>query len=293
MTKIAADTARWVESTTGHRVERADSLDGGMSSDVHRCWCDDGSTFVVRHIVDRDWLAREPDLIGQEARALELLAGSDLPAPRHIASDATAGRLLMTFLPGVMVTGASDLRTRPEALADIAAKIAAVPLPEGHGLLPWRAWAPADPQPPDWGDQALWRDGIDAFRARMQPPVDVPVLLHRDLHPLNVLWNGDEVTGLVDWVNACVGHPHAELGHCRWNLTIAANADTADAFLSRYLATTTGPDYDRWWDLAPVMSALPGPIGVSGWQAIGRTDLDVGRVIESTEHFLKSALAHL
>ena len=89
--EIATGVARWIESYTNARIERTERLVGGMSSDIHRCWCDDGSTFVLRHISNREWLAREPDLVTHEAIALELLVGSDIPAPRHVASDARAG----------------------------------------------------------------------------------------------------------------------------------------------------------------------------------------------------------
>lgn len=27
--------------------------------------------------------------------------------------------------------------------------------------------------------------------------------LCRDYHPINVLWLGEEISGIVDWVNAC------------------------------------------------------------------------------------------
>jgi aminoglycoside phosphotransferase (APT) family kinase protein len=290
---IDPHTALWVESATGVRIGRTETLVGGMSSDVHRCWFEDGSTLVVRHISDREWFEREPDLITREARALELLAGSNVPAPRLVASDPVSGLLLMTFMPGVVVTSAERLRTRSEALADTAAKIAAVGLPADHGLAAWTSWAPADPQPPQWGDRGLWNDGIGAYLSGGPPLAGAYVLLHRDFHPLNVLWNGSDVAGVVDWVNACVGHPHAEIGHCRWNLATLVDSQTADAFLASYLSLTAGDDYDWWWDLATPMSFLPGPIGTSGWEAVGRVDLTETRVVAATEQFLRAALGRL
>jgi aminoglycoside phosphotransferase (APT) family kinase protein len=292
MIAIAPDTARWVESVTSLRIERATALVGGMSSDVHRCWFGDGTTLVVRHISDLEWLERDPDLITREARAIELLAGSDVPAPRLVASDPVAGLLLMTFMPGVVVTSAEGVRTRSGALAETAAKIAAVELPDDHGLALWASWAPADLRSPDWGDQDLWNDGIDAYLSG-EPRAAGHVLLHRDFHPLNVLWDGNEIVGVVDWVNACVGHPHAEIGHCRWNLTTLVDSHAADAFLTRYLLLTKTGHYDRWWDLATSMSLLPGPIGTSGWRATGRLDLTEARVVVAAEQFLRSTLKSL
>lgn len=266
---------------------------GGMSSQVYRCWCDDGSEFVLRHITDTAWLEREPRLISNEAHTLDLLATSELMAPRHIASNPEAGMLLMTLLPGETVSDSARLHSSSTQLADLATQIAAVELPHGHGLQPWRPWVNPDPAPPAWGDRSLWTEAIDWFNHTDPPELLVPSLLHRDLHPLNVLWHGTEIVGVVDWVNACVGHPHAELGHCRWNLAVLAGLDAAESFLDAYMASSTPDVYGHYWDIAPVLSFLPGPIGLTGWHAVGRTDLTPDVVIERTEQLLRSALARI
>ena len=261
-----------------------------MSSDVDRCVCIDGSVLVVRHITDRAWLTREPDLIEREATALRLLAGAGVPAPGLVAADVDGGRLLMTSLGGAVVAGADELRAGAWAIGEVAASIAAVELPADHGLPSWQAWVPVDPSPPTWGDGGLWREAIDAYWSRPLPSIDRPVLLHRDLHPLNLLWAGDRVVGVVDWVNACVGHPHAELGHCRWNLSVLVDQPAAEAFLAANLTSTGGVAYDPWWDLCAALGHLPGPIRLSGWHAVGRLDLDMSAVIAATERFVTAAL---
>lgn len=291
--EISPDTLTWVESAVGDDVERSQRLVGGMSSEVHRCWCRNGSSYVVRHITDRDWLRREPELIIQERAALDLLADSELPTPRHVASDAGAGCLLMTYLPGSMRADRDRIRGGAEALGKLAASIAAVELPTDHGLNGWRSWVPDDLQAPVWGDRVLWDDGITAFLARQPPRVEQPVLLHRDLHPLNILWKDGEIVGVVDWVNACVGHPHAELGHCRWNLSTLVGPESADAFLSAYLDARGEQRYDPWWDICTVMGILPGPVGTTAWAAVGRADLTAKSVVTSMERFLRTAIARL
>lgn len=285
-------TVRWVESVASVRIAATERLVGGMSSEVYRCSTAAGVSFVVRHITDRAWLEREPALIDHEARALELLADSPVSAPLLVATDPPTGRLLMTHMSGSLVTTSIELANRLGAIAEAAANIAAVPLPDDHGLEPWRSWAPTDLTPPTWGTTQLWQRAIDAYRSG-EPAASEPVLLHRDLHPLNLLWEGDRVSAVVDWVNACVGPAHAELGHCRWNLAVLVGLDAADEFLDRYLAVTAArrSDYDRWWDLAPLMSFVTGPLGLSGWHAVGRKDLTSERVILATEAFLESVLA--
>lgn len=290
-------TDRWVERISGQRAVRSDTLVGGMSSRVERWWLADGSSIVTRTHTDADWLAREPRLIDNEARALQIVAGGPMRAPELVAADPGGARLAMSFVAGRMAISPRELAGSAEAIAEISRHIAATPLPHDHGLPPWRSWATPDLAPPTWGDAGLWRRAIDAYRHRSQPATRRPVLLHRDLHPLNLLWSHDGTVAVVDWVNACVGHRHAELGHLRWNLTVLAGIDVADRMLERALRPGNGSEqedheqlaYDPWWDLAPVMSFLPGPIGGSGWRAVGRSDLTADKIVRRTETFLRAA----
>jgi len=303
---------RWAEEQVGSRVVEAWRLVGGMSSTVVGCRFAEADPAVLRIIDNAEWLQREPYLIDQEAEGLRLLESSPVNAPRLIAASAGGvggdgvGRLLMSWLDGAMIVDADHLRSRVEVLAEVAADIAATPLPFAHGLLPWRSWVGAAVTPPKWGDRELWAEAIARHRAGSRPVWPEPVLLHRDFHPLNVLWpapdgaegdpdnpvDGRARPSVVDWVNACVGHPHAELAHCRWNLAVTVDLDAADAFLARYLTRTEASYglYDPWWDLDSILDKVAGPFGTEGWQAVGRTDIDQPAVITATETLLRSVL---
>ncbi len=292
---LVADLA-WAAEAVGSPVVAHDHLVGGISSTVLRCrFADRADPLVLRVIDDRALLAREPDIIDREAEALGILARSTLVTPALIAShDAPdVGRLLMTWLEGRIVIDREDLDQRVPAVAALAAEIAATPLPAGHRLSPWRSWARANPEPPSWGDAGLWRHAIAFHRAGEPPSLTdgAVVLLHRDLHPLNILWS--DGPAVVDWVNACVGHPHAELGHCRWNLAVTAGPVAADRFLDHYMELTDdrayGP-YSRWWDVDSLLDKLPGPGATSAWRAVGRADLTTDRVAAATDAFLRRVL---
>jgi aminoglycoside phosphotransferase (APT) family kinase protein len=57
-----------------------------------------------------------------------------------------------------------------------------------------------------WGnpDDALRRLLLDRWAGRL-------ALLHLDLHPMNVLVEGDQITAVLDWANARPGDPRADL----------------------------------------------------------------------------------
>jgi aminoglycoside phosphotransferase (APT) family kinase protein len=152
---------------------------------------------------------------------------------------------------------------------------------------------PSEPRPPGWGNENVWHEAIDRYRLATQPEPDRSVLLHRDFHPLNLLWEDGAIVGVVDWVNACTGHPHAELGHCRWNLTALAGLEAADQFLAHYLRATGSGPYDYWWDLTAALGFLDWPVAVQAWQAVGRTDITDATIARVTNAFLRAALDHL
>jgi len=74
--------------------------------------------------------------------------------------------------------------------------------------------------------------------------------------PGNVLWSRGWVSGIVDWVNASLGAPEAEAGHCRANLAGHFDQTVADRFLARYQALTGRAGHHPYW-ASPSWSARP------------------------------------
>ena len=128
-----------------------------------------------------------------------------LPVPEVHAAGVWQGHpvLLLTWLVGRMV--ADELCARPWqvwrlgiAFGRMQAAIHAVPVPALLRQQPdaWIAWKCA-------GDQSLQ----DRLR---HLPSDEVALLHLDYHPHNVLTDGKQITGIVDWTNAHAGDPRAD-----------------------------------------------------------------------------------
>jgi aminoglycoside phosphotransferase (APT) family kinase protein len=195
-----------------------------------------------------------------EGRGLTAAEQAGIPAPRLVAIDtdgSRAGRpaVAMTVLRG-------EVRPRPTTtvedwvwgLASELVRIANAPRPAIELPLAesWREPASAD-DPPGWiTDPAVWRAAVERVDSGLVGSTDG--FIHRDYHPLNVLWHDDEVTGVVDWVNACEGPIEFDLSRCRVNVALAAGPEAADAFLTA--CGDLGRDYDRAWDLETVFSLL-------------------------------------
>src|SRR5258708_40140578 len=111
--------------------------------------------------------------------------------------------LLLTWLAGRTVE--DELRARPWRLWSLGivfgrmqAAIHAVPAPDLLRQQPdaWIAWKCE-------GEQTL-QDRLHHLRR------NEGALLHLDYHPRNVLTDGKQITGIVDWTNAHAGDPRAD-----------------------------------------------------------------------------------
>jgi len=202
-----------------------------------------------------------------EAQGCTLLVGADLPVPRLIASDpsgAEAGDYvnLTTFLPG---------RTRLDALgadaidelARAAVTIHAQPVSEAHRPQPYQFWAPNPPESPDWAvDGSAWRRAIEIFAAG--PPASPHGLVHRDFHPGNVLWDGDRITGVIDWAETSWGPPDLDVAHSCTNFALLHDFERMAVFRTAYArhggVTDPDPDAARFWGISDILGFLPDPM---------------------------------
>jgi hypothetical protein len=74
-------------------------------------------------------------------------------------------------------------------------------------------------------------------------------------------------TGVVDWVNACIGPLESDLAHCRVNLAVLAGIEAADAFLAA--TGEVGAGLDPAWDLVVALSLAPDPSAMSALNELG------------------------
>lgn len=285
--EIPAGVLEWVVGSVraGSRIIAVQRLQGGMSSVVHRVSLavegeESGGIqdVVLRQFDNAEWLRNEPDLARHEAESLRWAARTAIPTPQIIAYDETGNAcgvpaVLMTRLEGSVVLEPTNQKRWLKGLAQALVQIHSIDADH----FPWAYFTYNDVaklQTPEWSSYPeLWNQAFEIVRGT-RPAAKIG-FIHRDYHPTNVLWDGDQVSGVVDWVNACRGPAGIDVGHCRLNLAMLYGVQTADGFLTAYdRYSGSAFSYHPYWDLLSLIDILFGPPTVyPGWTALGVTGL--------------------
>lgn len=244
-------------------------------------------------------LKRFPDsslapCVTREAEALELLEGAELPyALARVMGRDDTGRecdvpaLLTTRVPGRIELEPRGCEARVRALGEALAAFHALQLPCPTSL---RADAarrtapiPNDPSLPDWAE--VWR-------VVEQQDFRGTALCHGDFHIGNALFEGDRLTGIVDWASVRRGLPELDVAYCRLDLSMVLGGDAPAVFLAAYEARAgiKLANVSRW-DLGASVRAFPDPDSwLAGWLDAGRDDLNPTVIRARLRDFVQNAL---
>ncbi len=96
------------------------------------------------------------------------------------------------------------------------------------------------------------RDTLEAAWPFPQP--DSPALLHGDFWPGNILWKDGQLAAVIDWEDAALGDPRADLANSRLEILWAFGIDAMQQFTDQYQAMT-GIDFTNlpYWDLCAAL----------------------------------------
>lgn len=209
------------------------------------------------------------DAVIREVGVLARLEGLGDLVPSLVAHDdrAVEPSILTQKVPGTPPSPKLTAMTMAGQLGAVLARIHAV---DGTGLR-------SAPEAPPAGQSLI------AHRAR-HDWVDLDrsgaVLTHWDFWCGNTLWNGDTVTGVVDWSGARHGPRGIDLAWSRLDLVLMGDRDAADTLLDEYRTASGQPVEDiTAWDRQAAAQAEP---VVEEWAAnyagIGRGHL-TGQVL--------------
>jgi aminoglycoside phosphotransferase (APT) family kinase protein len=275
MEELTDPVLRWIEASVGEgstvaSVRAMEPWSVEMHEIVVRS--SEGVThrLVLRRYADPQHLRTDPFYDpANEVRALQLLEGSGVPAPRLYGADlqphvSDAPAVLESWMPGDRADPRDVdryLRSAAEELVRIHAAVPEWP----DGLPDYVSYAVADGvelRPPAWTTRPdLWERVLDVVAG--EAPATRACFIHRDYHQGNTLTVDDRVVSVVDWPTAAWGPPGIDLARMRLNLVEEVSPAGADEFLVAYRSAGGDPD-DRhpYWDLRDAADCLiEGPSG--------------------------------
>jgi aminoglycoside phosphotransferase (APT) family kinase protein len=263
------------------RIVSIEPLSGGISHANHAIRIESHGAF--QEVVLRRWIRDCPQegetgfSAAQEVATYGLLAVSEVPAPRLVATDVEAREcdvpaLLLTRAPGTppVTPPATPYDMRP-FLTQLAAALPLIhavdPVRAARTVPAYRPYYEAESlEVPAWTrSPSVWERAIEVAAApgQVAPEQATPGLaapgafIHRDYHPGNTLWDSGRLTAIVDWTTASWGPPAVDVAHMRANLAMAFGIEAADEFLGAYRAAEGSYDHDPRWDVRTAVDFLP------------------------------------
>ena len=86
------------------------------------------------------------------------------------------------------------------------------------------------------------------------PQRNTSVLLHGDFWPGNLLWKDEQLVGVIDWEDAALGDPLADVANSRLEILWAFGMDAMQIFTQQYQSMTTIDFTDLpSWDLCAAL----------------------------------------
>ena len=237
---------------------------------------------------------------GEKARrefmAFELMNRCGIPSPQPLLLDDT-GRLLgvpgivTRFVPGaLLLTAPPDPLDWARKLAVMLARIHAIPLDEdsrsflldANAEASWflgREAAPAFLQNYP-GGMELWQAA--SRRYPFLKPVS-PALVHIDYWSGNILWEGNEISAVLDWEEAACGDPGIDVAYARMNILLMGLPEAAVEFLRVYQAETgRAVENLGFWEMAAAVRPMDDP---AAWE------LDQAYRAEILRQFIAEAIS--
>jgi aminoglycoside phosphotransferase (APT) family kinase protein len=252
-------------------------LTGGVSAQVTALEIEqpDGSTqtMLVRRHGPVD-LKHNPHIAADEFKLLQLLQSVGLSTPKAYYLDQSGEIFPTPYLVMEYIAGkpAFALADAPDLLLQMAAHLSKIHAIDCSKLdlsfLPQQAEVYAAilrAQPPrldESFDEALIRATLSSVWPLPQP--NPSVLLHGDFWPGNILWCDKQLVAVIDWEDARLGDPLADLANSRLEILWAFGVEAMERFTDHYRSMTS-IDFTNlpYWELCAALRHAP---NIGGWQ---------------------------
>jgi aminoglycoside phosphotransferase (APT) family kinase protein len=247
----------------GSHLLDAQLLEGGISAGMLLLKVETQAGVVrqfVMRIPGETALRQNPNAAQHEYQLLERLSSQGLPVPRPLVLDDSHHILpntyfILDYIAAQLDFAPSDL---PRSVQQMAAALVKIHSIQPHGLqldflpaLEGRLSAEIGIRP-ETVNYALQEDRVRTALESAWPNLrrNPAALLHGDYWPGNILWRAGKLVGVIDWEDACLGDPLADLSIARLDLLWIHGLEAMTEF-TRYYQTNIDLDFSElpFWDL--------------------------------------------
>lgn len=253
------------------RLRRVWRLEGGVSAQMTalEVALPDGTIheMVVRLHGDVD-RAQQPNAAAAEFRLLQILYSLGLAVPAPYTLDLSGEifpvpYLIIEYIEGRPEFAPADLPGYLLQFATYLSRLHQVDLTAVDlSFLPRQGIT----EPPVHLDESLDEGRVRAALGSIGPLVSLnePALLHGDFWPGNVLWREGRIAAVIDWEDAAVGDPLADVANSRLEILWAFGRQAMARFTANYRSLAPEVDFTHlaYWDLCAALRPA-GKLG--GW----------------------------
>jgi aminoglycoside phosphotransferase (APT) family kinase protein len=245
------------------KLLRAWELKGGVSAQVTALEIQDLEAgqlkVVLRQHGDAD-VQQNPHVAADEFRLLQILHSAGLAAPAPHLLDQSSEifpkpYIVVGYIEGEPAGTSASLNNVTSQLATQLARIHNLDCAKWElSFLPRQEERCARKlkQRPAVLDHSLDEGHIRAVLEAAWPmaPLNPPTLLHGDYWPGNTLWQDGKLAGVIDWEDAAIGDPLADLGNARLEILWAYGLDAMLRFTDHYCSLRpVDLTHLPYWDL--------------------------------------------
>lgn len=214
-------------------------LEGGSSADVWRIdLVDEGGprSVVFRHHEPGELKQHCPDVVTKEYHVLRELHALGFPVAMPLLREDTDQWLVTEFVVGDSIVDPADLSSALSQMANLLSRLHSV---DANTLDIVELTAGEDPIErlstclPETAAGRTVRTLIDQGTIGLHH--NPRVLIHGDYWPGNVLWHGGRLAAVIDWEDAWLGDPLADLACARVELLCQYDEAAMHAFTNLYL----------------------------------------------------------
>ena len=228
----------------------------------------DGSRIkrILRRLSKRT-LQRNPNAAAEQFQILQLVRSLGVNAPAPFAYDAAS--LLIDYIDGQPTYHPTNVIA---CVQQIAVQLATI-----HKI---------DGNQPTLSPLPRQTHQLPHLSSRNRPS-----LLHGDFWPGNLLWRDNQLVAVIDWEDARVGDPLADLAISRFDVCFIFGRNALHHFTQTYLQyNPLDTHHLPEWDLyacARILDSMPN--WATGWAEMGRPDITETTIREAHHWFSAQA----